>query len=492
LPIQSEYLALLAVLGFILTYCLIPVTKKLAFAHGFVSYPGVRKIHTGPIPALGGLAIFAPQVLLFVLFGYLVTSGSIWVTRTETAKFVSLFIGSVWILSLGIIDDRVNLGWRKKLLGQILGIGIVLLGGHTIGSVDIPFYGPLDFGPLGYPLLGFIVLLITNAVNLIDGMDGLAGGVCFFAAITCGVFAIFRSDFLIASIAFTISGSLLAFLRYNFPPASIFMGDSGSLSLGFILSVLATSNIVKAPGQRYATLTTMLALLLPFAIALIDVFLAIARRWISGRKIFLPDSDHIHHRFMEMFKRPRLVVGIFYVFSALFCLLTLLITITPESRLTSIIGAVTVLALIATMAIVLKLYRIDRLTSVLKNRHDFQFLSTFNSYMELRVERAKCVDELIFLLESGVRDLDFDAVEVNSNGSKRCVWNKNQKVHLDTPRLNECRVFKDCDVTIMWTVPTHDDRTYQKYLELVWHRFLNQLECKNALLIREKTINHVE
>ncbi len=82
---------------------------------------------------------------------------------------MSLFIGSVWILSLGIIDDRVNLGWRKKLLGQILGIGIVLLGGHTIGSVDIPFYGPVDFGPVGYPLLGFIVLLITNAVNLIDG-----------------------------------------------------------------------------------------------------------------------------------------------------------------------------------------------------------------------------------------------------------------------------------------------------------------------------------
>lgn len=236
----------------------------------------------------------------------------------------------------------------------------------------------------------------------------------------------------------------------------------------------------------------MIALLLPFAIALVDVFLAVARRWISGRKIFLPDSDHIHHRFMEMFKRPRLVVGIFYIFSALFCILTLLITITPESRLTSIIGVVTVLALIATMTIVLKLYRIDKLTSVLKNRNDFKFLSTFNSYMELRVQRAKCVDELIFLLECGVRDLDFDAVEVNSNGSKMCVWNKNQKVHLDTPRMKECRVFKDCDVTIMWTVPTHYDQSYQKYLELVWHRFLNQLECKNASLIEEKTINHLE
>ncbi|MGC8605552.1 MAG: MraY family glycosyltransferase [Desulfomonilaceae bacterium] len=400
---------------------------------------------------------------------------------------MSLFIGSLWILSLGIIDDRVNLGWRKKLLGQIGGIAILLIGGNTIGSVDIPFYGPLDFGPVGYPLLGFIVLLITNAVNLIDGMDGLAGGVCLFASVTCGIFAVYRSDLLIATIAFTISGSLLAFLRYNFPPASIFMGDSGSLSLGFILSVLATSNIVKAPGQRYTALTTMFALLLPFAVALMDVFLAIVRRWIRGRKIFLPDSDHIHHRLIEMFKRPRLVIGIFYLFSMLFCALTLLITILPESRLSSIVGAIVILALLITMTAILKLYRIDTLANVLRNRFDFKFLSAFNSYMELRVQRAKCADELVVLLESGVRDLDFDTVEVSINGSIPHLWNKTEKAHPYSPRINGRRSLKDCDVTIRWTLPTHDDRAYQKYLELVWHRFLNQVEDRNEMLLKDES-----
>ncbi|MHB8204833.1 MAG: glycosyltransferase family 4 protein, partial [Desulfomonilaceae bacterium] len=395
MDLQIQYLALLASLGFIITYLLVPLTRRLAFSYDFVARPGVRKIHKDPIPALGGLAIFAPQLLLFVLFVYLVTAGSISIARTETAKFVSLFIGSLWILILGIIDDRVNLGWKKKLLGQIVGVAILLIGGNTIGSVHIPFYGPMDFGPLGYPLFGFVVLLVTNAINLIDGMDGLAGGVCLFAAITCGVFAIYRSDLLVASIAFTITGSLVAFLRFNFPPASIFMGDSGSLSLGFILSVLATSNIVKAPGQRYATLTTMFALLLPFAVALMDVCLAIARRWISGRKIFLPDSDHIHHKFIELFKRPRLVVGIFYIFSMLFCALTLLITILPESRASSIVGAIIILTLLVTMTVVLKLYRIDTLANVLRNRPDFKFLSEFNSYMELRVQRTKCADEFV-------------------------------------------------------------------------------------------------
>jgi UDP-GlcNAc:undecaprenyl-phosphate/decaprenyl-phosphate GlcNAc-1-phosphate transferase len=486
---QIIYLLILTVLGFVITYCLVPITRRLAIAYGFVAKPGVRRIHSDPIPVLGGCAIFAPQILLFLGFIYLAVSDSLSVSATEITKFVSLFLAASWIFVLGLMDDRVNLGWKKKLVGQIVGVCILILGGNTIGSVDIPFFGPVDFGPFGYPLLGLVVLLVTNAVNLIDGMDGLAGGVCLFAAITCGVFAVYRSDLLVASIAFTITGSLLAFLRYNFPPASIFMGDSGSLSLGFILSALATSNIVKAPGQRYATLTTMLALLLPFAIALIDVFLAIARRWISGRKIFLPDSDHIHHRFIEMFKRPRIVVGIFYFFSILFCSMTLLITMLPASPVSSIVVGISILMLLLTMTAVFKLYRIDTLANVLRNRPDFKFLSAFNSYMELRIRRAKCADEVVQLLEHGVRDLDFDSVEVRCNGSRPYSWNKPEKAHPCSARINGHKSFRDCDFIICWTVPTHDDRAYQKYLEIVWHRFLNQVEDRNAALTQEKTRN---
>ncbi len=486
LPVQIQYLALLAGLGFVLTYCLIPITRKLAVNYGFVAEPGVRRIHCDPIPLLGGVAIFAPQVLLFIFFLYSIYCGSLSIDNAETSKITSLFLGSALVFGLGIYDDRVNLGWKKKLVGQIAGVGVIILGGHTIGSVDVPFYGPLDFGPFGYPLLGFIVILVTNAVNLIDGMDGLAGGVCFFAAMTSGVFAVYRHDIVIASISFTIAGSLLAFLRFNFPPAKIFMGDSGSLTLGFLLSVLAASSFVKAPGQRYSTLTTLLALFLPFGLALLDVFLAIARRWISGRKIFMPDADHIHHRFMEMFQRPRLVIAIFYIFSALFCALTLLVTMTPESRVTSILGAITVIGLIAVMTVVLKLYRMDRLSNVIKNRHDFRFLSCFNSYMELRLQRARCHDEILILLECGVRDLEFDSVDVRMNGSSPCVWEKTQKVHPESPRITGCRSLRNCEITINWIIPTHDDRTYQKYLELVWHRFLNQVEEKNSELSRDK------
>jgi UDP-GlcNAc:undecaprenyl-phosphate/decaprenyl-phosphate GlcNAc-1-phosphate transferase len=481
---QIQFLALMACLGFVVTYLLVPVTKRLARNYAFLAYPGGRKIHSDPIPVLGGVAIFAPHILVFSGYLYLVFTGSSLIDRSEIQKFIALFLATVWILILGVVDDKSNLGWRNKLFGQIFAIGILFIGGHTIGKIVIPFYGLVDLGLLGYPLLGFIVLLVMNAVNLIDGMDGLAAGLCFFAAATCGTLAFYKNELLVATICLTTAGSLLAFLRFNFPPATIFMGDSGSLSLGFMLSVLATSNIVKGSSQRYSSLTTFIALLLPFAVALLDVALAVARRWISGRKIFLPDADHLHHRFIEMFKRPRLVIGIFYIFSALFCSLTLLLTLNPESYSTLVVGSITVVALVGIMAMVLKLYRVDRIANIIKNRHDCMFLSTFNSYKEIRIQRAKSTDELMGLLESGVRDLDFDRVEVNMNGSKPMVWNNTRAVHPESPKRIGFRTFKDSAMSAQWVIPTHDDHDYQKYLELVWHRFLNAVDEK------QRELNH--
>lgn len=481
---KIEYLALLAFFGFVGAYILIPVTIRLSRIYGVMSRPGGRKIHTDPIPVLGGVAIIAPCLVFLSIYVYLLIAGHSSIHETETKKLISFFCATVWMFFVGALDDKLNLGWRKKLLGQLLGVVILILGGHTIGKLVVPFFGLVDFGLFGYPILGCVVLLVMNSVNLIDGMDGLAGGVCLFASITCGVLAYYWEDFLVAAVASIISGSLLAFLRFNFPPASIFMGDSGSLSLGFILSVFATSNIVKGSGQRYTNLTTMVALLLPFAIALIDVALAVARRWITGREIFMPDYDHIHHRFMELFKNPRLVVGIFYIFSGLFCALTLLLTLAPESTFTVVMRWITVLTLVAVMAIVLRLYRLDRFTRVFKNRYDCKFLSSFNSYMEKRVERTKNVDELFFLLESAVRDLDFDMVEVTVDGSKPYVWKNRHEIHPELPKKTGSRTLRDSQVIVSWVIPTHYDENYQKYLELIWHRFLNHIENKISLLTR--------
>ena len=179
LNIEIEYLALFIAFGFILTYLLIPVAKQLAFAHGFVSYPGGRKIHDGAIPVLGGPAIFAPQIILFLVYLYLLITDSSSIAHDRIPKFLSLFVGTTSILVLGTIDDWIKLGWRKKLLGQLFGISILLVGGNTIGKIVVPFYGLADLGLFGYLLFGFIVLVITNAVNLIDGYGPHPAGKSF-------------------------------------------------------------------------------------------------------------------------------------------------------------------------------------------------------------------------------------------------------------------------------------------------------------------------
>lgn len=490
-----KYLVLATTFGFVFTYLLIPLTKRLAWTHGFLAYPGPRKIHSEPIPVLGGLAIFAPQTFLLGGYLYLLATDSNFIDHSRIDKFLSLFLGTLWILGLGILDDKINLSWRKKLLGQILGVGILIVGGNTIGQIMVPFYGVVDLGLFGYLVFGFIVLFITNAINLIDGMDGLAAGICLFVAVTCGILGFHNAYMFVTVICFTIAGSLLAFLRFNFPPATIFMGDAGSLSLGFMLSALAISNITKGSSQRYMNLTTFMALFLPFGIAMLDVVLSVARRWISGRKIFLPDADHIHHRFMEMFKRPRLVVGIFYVFSSVFCSLTLLLTITPESHSMLFVGSLTVLVLIGVMVMVLNLYRVKQIKKAYKNRRDCMFLSTFNTYKEMRIQRTKSINELIALLETGVRDLNFDMVEVSMNVLKHLVWNNERKIYPDSPRRNGQLAFRDSEIIVRWVIPTHDDHDYQKYLELTWLSFLSAVERKhwelNRLAIAASKANSV-
>ena len=182
------------------------------------------------------------------------------------------------------------------------------------------------------------MIAITNAVNLVDGMDGLAGGICFFAALTSAVIGIAKGDLFIATMAFTVAGSLLGFLMFNLPPASIFMGDGGAMMMGFLLGTLATSSAAISPGQRLGTSVMILAAFLPFGIPLFEVALSIFRRLIRGQAVFLGDGDHLHHRLREKIKNPKITVGVFYFFSAALCALTLFTGIGVRIRLGAIGG----------------------------------------------------------------------------------------------------------------------------------------------------------
>ncbi len=271
-----------------------PLWMWLARRIGAVDRPADRKIHDKPVLYLGGLSFHASfaAVLVFVLWRcpYLVES-SVWQN-----KWLALFLGATLILVMGIIDDLRGLRPRTKLTGQVLIALMLVACGFRFEVVTDPFGGgTIHLGLLGWLLSVFWIVAIGNAVNLVDGLDGLAAGVVFFAA--CANLAIALSPWqgFVGLISLILIGGTLGFLPYNFYPAKIFMGDTGSLYLGFLLGASAIESSVKS--------TTVVSLLFPLVallIPLLDTGLAVIRRSRRGQHLFDADREHIHHRLLRL------------------------------------------------------------------------------------------------------------------------------------------------------------------------------------------------
>lgn len=469
--------ALLMVFGFTVTYAVIPLAKRLASRWGLVSPPGGRRNHVHDTPLTGGWALYLPLAGAFLAFFALALTGDLTMLRPEWERMLSLFLGTTWILILGTIDDRLIIGWKQKLAGQLLGVLILVIGGHTVSVANIPWLGTVFFGWYGIPFFLIAVITITNAINLIDGLDGLAGGICFFAALTSAVIALVKGDFFTATLSFTLSGSLLGFLRFNFPPASIFLGDGGSQMLGFLLGTLAISSTAFFPGQRLGTSIMILVPFLPLGIPLFEVALSILRRWVTGQAIFLGDGNHLHHRLMSKIKAAWPTVAIFYFFSASLCALTLIMVLGVQSPVLRFLTGFLTLALMLAVTWSIRLYGDRSLFLTLRNRPHFKFLGEFLRFMTLRAARAKSITDLLTLLESGVRDLDFDNVEIIYKEQALKKWVNPQPAHPQSPRLASEESFNGWDLKIKWAQPLHRDESYNEYLLLTWRRFLNAIKA---------------
>jgi len=272
-----------------------------------------RKVHARPVPRLGGIAIvvafFTPLTALFV-----VDSG---VGRQFLANrdlVISLFLGGGAIALLGIYDDFRGCGARLKFTVQFA-VAFGLWGvGLRIESITWPFGAPIQLGILSLPFTLLWIVGVVNAVNLIDGLDGLAGGVAIFAAGTNLVLALARGDVLMALCMAALAGAVLGFLLWNFNPATIFMGDTGSMFLGYVLAAVSIKTSTKS-GTAVAMVVPIIALGLP----IMDTLLAMFRRAFLGRRMFDADRDHIHHRLMtRMNLSHRDAVLVLYGLSILF------------------------------------------------------------------------------------------------------------------------------------------------------------------------------
>ena len=287
------------VMALALAALLTPVVLKLALRFGAVATPGGRHLHQKQIPRLGGVAIAVSTLVPLVVLALLNTTMADFAGQNKL-KALGLLLGSLLLCAVGALDDIRTVSARNKLLVQLAAAGIACAFGFRIQTVYLPYLGIVEMGVFAVPVTMVWIIGITNAVNLIDGLDGLAAGVVFFAAATNFVVAMVGLDTpnqaLTALLMAALMGALIGFLFYNFNPARIFMGDSGSYFLGF---VLATSSLL-APMQKTSTTVALLVPMVALGVPIFDTLFSIVRRYFERRPVFSPDRGHIHHRLLEM------------------------------------------------------------------------------------------------------------------------------------------------------------------------------------------------
>lgn len=292
-----SFLVMAIIAAFLISLMTTPLVKKLAIRIGAVDKPNERKVHARIMPRLGGLAIFISFVIVVIA------------TQTLDSKIIGLLLGSALIIIIGIVDDIKELSAKVKLAGQILAAGILVFFGVEIAYVTIPFFGSVNLGDFSIPVTILWVIGVTNAINLIDGLDGLAAGTSAIAAIIMAVVAWDQGLISVAYIALVLAAAALGFLRYNFHPAKIFMGDTGSMFLGYTLAVLAIMGLTKG-----VTVISLFTPVLILGFPILDTLFAIIRRFANNQPIFQPDKEHLHHRLLAIgFSHKQTVLTIYGV-----------------------------------------------------------------------------------------------------------------------------------------------------------------------------------
>lgn len=286
------------VIALIVTYICTPLVRTLAVKIGAIDAPDARKVHQVSIPRLGGLAIY---------IGYMV---SLLYSVKDISSVKGLLIGSVILVAVGIWDDVKQIGPKTKLLGQIVAALMLPIFDNAIHFISIGDH-MLYLEYLSIPLTVFWIVGFTNIVNLIDGLDGLAAGISLIACIAICIVTLQMGQADLACITLALAGAACGFLRYNFNPAKIFMGDTGSMLLGYTMAAISVMGSVKT-AATVGLVVPVIVLGLP----ILDTLFAIVRRRINGRPVFQPDKGHLHHRLLAMGLTQKQAVLLMYAITA--------------------------------------------------------------------------------------------------------------------------------------------------------------------------------
>lgn len=304
-------IAILAFLTLLASLLVTPMLIHFIKKYNITDKPNFRKIHKNPIPTLGGLAIFAS-----FLIGLLIL-------QPENKYHLAIVAGAFIIVIIGVLDDLFDLSPKIKMAGQIAAaVLVVFWGGLQMSFVNLPFGGTLEFGLFSSIITIFWIVGVTNAINLIDGLDGLAAGVSSIALLTLAGMAMVMQNIYVASMALILFFATVGFLRYNFHPAKIFMGDTGALFLGYMISVLSLL------GFKNVTLISFVIPIFILGVPIADTLIAMIRRKVNKKPISSPDSSHLHHRLVKMgFSHTQTVLFI-YGLSIMFSLAAFMFSMT--------------------------------------------------------------------------------------------------------------------------------------------------------------------
>ena len=308
---KIEYSLLIVGVCLIIVALIIPLVKKIAEHINALDIPDARKVHTKPIPRLGGLGIFIGFLIGYMIFGQ------------STIQMNSILIGSFIIVLTGMIDDIKPISAKAKLFGQIFAscvivfYGNILLNNLTIWGLDI------NFGIFAYPITILFIVACTNIINLIDGLDGLSGGISSIFYLSTIIICFFQARFMELELvlALIMLGSTLGFLVHNFHPAKIFAGDSGALFMGFTIAVISLL------GFKTTAITSIFIPIMILAVPILDTLFAIIRRLLKHQSISTPDKQHLHHQLLKMKFSHRNTVLIIYLITALFSTASILYTL---------------------------------------------------------------------------------------------------------------------------------------------------------------------
>ena len=323
MPINSELtirIFLTILVGFIISFAATPIVKSFAEKVGAIDMPGeARRVHNHPIPRMGGLAIFLGFLLSVLLF------------VPMSRPLEGVLLGSVIIVATGAVDDVISLKAWVKLLLQIAAACVAVYYGvriEVLGNLNI--FSSNDYVTLAswsVPITVLWIVGITNSVNLIDGLDGLAVGVSTISSLTMLVIALLVADSSVAVVLAALVGACIGFMPYNLNPAKIFMGDTGSLLLGYVLATMSVLGLFK-----FYALVSFAVPVLAIAVPLFDTIFAFFRRLIHGQNPMHPDRGHFHHRLIDMGLSQKQAVAVLYTISAILGLAAVVITTSGELK----------------------------------------------------------------------------------------------------------------------------------------------------------------